>query len=103
MRVPLARNAAGELYRPASSLPSSASANSAASGPGIPCGAARHQCGQPDRAVQFTSEHYGIEEASIDLAPCTLPQIFVGGASAAAEPTAARQADAWLRLLAGAW
>ncbi|HVT66099.1 MAG TPA: LLM class flavin-dependent oxidoreductase, partial [Trebonia sp.] len=40
--------------------------------------------------------HYQIENASIGFAPYTLPKIFFGGASAAAEVTAARQADVYL-------
>jgi alkanesulfonate monooxygenase len=44
----------------------------------------------------FTGEHYEIENASIGFAPYALPQVFFGGASPAAERTAARQADVYL-------
>jgi alkanesulfonate monooxygenase len=44
----------------------------------------------------FAGEHYRIEEAAIGFAPYRLPKIFFGGASPAAEVTAARQADVYL-------
>jgi alkanesulfonate monooxygenase len=44
----------------------------------------------------FSGEHYQIENAEIDFGSYALPPIFFGGASPAAERTAARQADVYL-------
>jgi alkanesulfonate monooxygenase len=44
----------------------------------------------------FSGEHYEIENAGIDFGAYALPPIFFGGASPAAERTAAQQADVYL-------
>lgn len=44
----------------------------------------------------FSGKHFQIENAAIGFAPHELPQIFFGGASPAAEVTAAQQADVYL-------
>lgn len=49
--------------------------------------------GQP---FSLDGKHFQIENASIGFAPWALPKIFFGGASPAAEVTAARQADVYL-------
>jgi alkanesulfonate monooxygenase len=51
---------------------------------------------EAESPFSFTGKHYEIEEASIGFGQYTLPQIFFGGASPAAERTAARQADVYL-------
>src|SRR6202167_155480 len=48
------------------------------------------------RPFSFAGKHYEIEDASIGFGSYALPQIFFGGASPAAERTAARQADVYL-------
>jgi alkanesulfonate monooxygenase len=48
------------------------------------------------RPFSFSGEHYQIENADIDFGAYALPSIFFGGASPAAERTAARQADVYL-------
>jgi alkanesulfonate monooxygenase len=50
----------------------------------------------PEDPFSFSGKHYEIEAASIGFAPYALPRIFFGGASPAAERTAARQADVYL-------
>jgi alkanesulfonate monooxygenase len=49
-----------------------------------------------DDPFSFSGKHYEIEDASIGFGPYALPPIFFGGASPAAERTAARQADVYL-------
>ncbi|HVT71485.1 MAG TPA: LLM class flavin-dependent oxidoreductase, partial [Trebonia sp.] len=50
----------------------------------------------PEDAFSFSGKHYEIDDAYVGFAPHALPQVFFGGASAAAEVTAARQADVYL-------
>jgi alkanesulfonate monooxygenase len=50
----------------------------------------------PDEPFSFSGKHYEIENASIGFAPYTLPSVFFGGASPAAEQAAARQTDVYL-------
>jgi alkanesulfonate monooxygenase len=50
----------------------------------------------PGHPFSLAGKHYDIENASIDFAPHALPPVFFGGASQAAELTAARQADVYL-------
>jgi alkanesulfonate monooxygenase len=50
----------------------------------------------PDEPFSLCGKHYDIESASIGFAPYALPPVFFGGASPAAEQTAARQADVYL-------
>jgi alkanesulfonate monooxygenase len=50
----------------------------------------------PQEPFSFSGSHYDIEDASIGFAPYTLPPIFFGGASPAAEQAAARQTDVYL-------
>jgi alkanesulfonate monooxygenase len=50
----------------------------------------------PDEPFSFEGRHFQIDSASIAFAPYALPKIFFGGASPAAEVTAARQADVYL-------
>jgi alkanesulfonate monooxygenase len=49
-----------------------------------------------ENPFSFTGKHYEIEDASIGFGSYALPPVFFGGASPAAERTAARQADVYL-------
>src|SRR6478752_85232 len=46
--------------------------------------------GQP---LDFAGDHFRVEGATVNRAPDPQPKIYFGGASAAAEQVAARQAD----------
>jgi alkanesulfonate monooxygenase len=49
-----------------------------------------------EKPFSFSGEHYDIEDAAVSFGDYALPPIFFGGASPAAERTAARQADVYL-------
>jgi alkanesulfonate monooxygenase len=49
-----------------------------------------------DAEFSFTGEHYRIRDARIDFGAWQLPEIFFGGASAAAQEVAARHVDTYL-------
>ncbi len=50
----------------------------------------------PDKPFSFKGGHYDIRDAAISTAPHSLPTIFFGGASPAAQEVAAEQADVYL-------
>jgi alkanesulfonate monooxygenase len=52
--------------------------------------------GAPGSPFSFSGKHYEIEDAAIGFGAHALPPVFFGGASPAAERTAARQADVYL-------
>ena len=50
----------------------------------------------PAAPFDFSGRYYDIQQASIDFGPWQLPELFFGGASPAAEQTAARHVDVYL-------
>ena len=54
------------------------------------------EAGRTGTGFTYEGEHLSVEDASVQQAPDPTPQIFFGGASAAAEKVAARQADVYL-------